>query len=214
MKIYNDEQGSDAWRKNRAGVITASMFRVACERTKKGEYTAAAKNYAFRLACERVGGSPLDEGMQTWAMKRGKELEPFARAEHSSTIGDEVSTAGFYTTDDGWFGASPDGLIGERGCAEYKSLVSPEQISGILLDGDYSDYMHQVQGVMWITGREWCDFCMYCPQFVSIGKQLHVKRFQLDQVFVSDMVGHLCVFNALVDEYQQKLARAWNASPW
>jgi hypothetical protein len=214
MKTHTDEQGSDAWRQARAGVITASMFRVACTRKKNGEYTEEAKKYAFRLAVERVGGTALDEGVQTWAMKRGKEMEPHARAAHSEAINKEVLPAGFYTSDDGWFGASPDGLIDDDGCAEYKALVSPEAIMSVLLDGDYSDYEHQVQGVMWVTGRTWCDFCMYCPQFASIGKQLHRRRVSYNPAFVDHMIGHLSVFNALVDEYKQKLAVAWNESPW
>src|SRR5690606_23994368 len=37
---------------------------------KVGEFSEAAKNYAFRLAIERISGEPLDEGFETWAMRR------------------------------------------------------------------------------------------------------------------------------------------------
>ncbi|WP_206208249.1 hypothetical protein [Xanthomonas oryzae] len=46
-----------------------------------GDYSDEAKSYAFRLAIERISGEPLDEGFETFAMRRGHELEPYARAE-------------------------------------------------------------------------------------------------------------------------------------
>ena len=52
MKISNEKQGSDEWKKARAGVITASMFHAATQKlkvgAKKGEPTEAAHDYAFK----------------------------------------------------------------------------------------------------------------------------------------------------------------------
>jgi hypothetical protein len=45
---------------------------------KVGDPSDAALNYAFRLAIERISGTPLDEGFETWQMKRGHDLEPAA----------------------------------------------------------------------------------------------------------------------------------------
>ena len=80
-----------------------------------GEYSEAALSYAFRLACERISGKPLDEGFRTYQMKRGNELEPEARARHEFEIGCEVIPTGMVKTVDGRFGASADGLIGDDG---------------------------------------------------------------------------------------------------
>ena len=132
MIIVNCEQGSEAWHKSRAGVITASMFATARskvngldEKQQKyvdairagsseaaarelagykapprsetvqraieglpvGEFSDGAKAYAFRLAIERISGEPLDEGFETYAMRRGRELEPAARLEHELHTG-------------------------------------------------------------------------------------------------------------------------------
>ena len=158
MKLIVCEQGSPEWHQARAGCITASMFRVAREKRKinpnKGDFTDAAKNYAFRLAIERISGKPLDEGFETWQMRRGHELEPEARSMHEAMAGVLVDRAGFVVTDDGWFGASADGLIDADGGCEYKCLISPESLIDVLLLEDLSKYMDQIQGCMWITGRK------------------------------------------------------------
>src|SRR5439155_25999616 len=69
-----------------------------------GDFSDAAKNYAFRVAVERISGVPLDEGYETWAMERGHELEPVARREHEIRSGVIVEACGFILTDDEVFG--------------------------------------------------------------------------------------------------------------
>ena len=139
MIAHFHQQGSEGWHAARAGVITGSMFATAREKLKsganKGQPSAAAGDYAFRLAVERISGNPLDEGFETWAMRRGHELEPAARFEHEMAIGVVVEPVGFITTDDGKFGASADGFIGADGGAEYKCLVDPSRLRKVLLTG-------------------------------------------------------------------------------
>jgi hypothetical protein len=159
MIILDCDQGSPEWLQARCGVITASMFGVARTRLKtgpnKGDFSAAAKDYAFRLAVERISGEPLDEGYQTWAMSRGHELEPAARLAHELAAGVSVKRCGFVLTDDEAFGASADGLIGEDGGSEYKCLIDPARLRQVLIEGDVSDFTDQVQGCLWITGRKY-----------------------------------------------------------
>lgn len=206
MLIYTATQGSPDWLSARAGVITGSMFRTARERLKKtGEPTAAARDYAFRLAVERISGEPLDDGFETWAMKRGRELEPEARAAHEAHAGVTVEPCGFVTTDDGLFGASADGLILDDGGAEYKCLVSPERLRETLITNDISDYMDQVQGGMWITGRLWWDFCIYCPALAPIGRALSRWRVPRDDNWIEGMEADLIDFERLVTHYETKL---------
>lgn len=211
MKIITCDQGSDEWHQARAGCVTASMFVVARSRLKsgpnKGKFTEAAKDYAFRLAIERISGTPLDEGFSTWQMKRGNELEPTARAIHEEVTGLLVDRAGFVTTDDGLFGASADGLIGDKGGSEYKCLVSPERLRDVLLDDDISDFTDQVQGCMWITGREWWHFGLYCPALASIGKDFFLREVARDDDYIETMELDLIEFNSMVCSYRHKLAQ-------
>lgn len=209
MILHTAPQGSPEWHAARAGVITASMFATCRQKLKsgpsKGEFAAAAGDYAFRLAVERISGQPLDEGFETWAMRRGHELEPAARLEHELAIGVVVQPAGFVTTDDNLFGASADGLIGEDGGAEYKCLVDPSRLRRVLLTGDISEFMDQIQGGMWITGRTWWDFCLYCPALESIGLQLWHRRVERDDNYIDQMEMDLIAFERLVTENETEL---------
>jgi hypothetical protein len=211
MRLVTCDQGSPEWLQARAGCITASMFKVARAKlksgTNKGEFTEAAKNYAFRLAVEQISGVPLDEGFQTWQMKRGHELEPAARAAHEEIAGVIVERAGFITTDDSLFGASADGLIGDDGGSEYKCLVSPEGLREVLLGEDLSEFIDQVQGCMWISGRKWWHFGLYCPQLESVGCNFFWREIQRDDDYIEKMELELVEFSRLVAAYKYKLAR-------
>jgi len=209
MIVHSAPQGSPEWHAARAGCITGSMFATARGKLKggpnKGDYTTAAKDYAFRLAIERISGQPLDEGFETWAMKRGHELEPAARAEHEVAIGVLVQPVGFVTTDDGKFGASADGFIGTDGGAEYKCLVDPGRIRNVILSDDISEFMDQIQGGMWITGRKWWQFALFCPALEKVGLQLYTKRVERDDNYINEMELDLLEFERVVSKYEQTL---------
>lgn len=209
IKYVICEQGSTVWMNERAGLVTASMASTVRDTYKsgknKGDYKAAALNYAFRLAIERISGVPLDEGFSTWQMKRGNELEPEARARHEFAIGLEVMPTGMVKTTDGKFGASADGLIGEDGGSEYKCLVSPERIRDIIIDGDLSEFTDQVQMCMWLTGRQWWHFCLYCPALEPAGKDLIIYELKRDDDYIYEMEKDLIAFDNLVCKYVDKI---------
>lgn len=206
MIINTSEQGSPEWLQERAGVVTASMFKVARERLKKtGELTDAAKSYAFRVALESLSGQPLDEGFETWAMRRGKELEPEGRAMYELKTGNLVTPAGFVTTDCRTYGASADGFIGDDGGLEIKCLVSSDSIRKALFDSTITEWYDQIQGGMWITDRGWWDFVVYCPQLATIGKELTVQRIERDQAYIDGLMADLASFQVVVDQYKRKI---------
>ncbi len=209
MIIYDHPQGSAEWLASRAGVITASKFVEARKRLKsgpkKGGFTEAAEDYAFRVAVERISGAPLDEGFSTWAMKRGNELEPEARAWVEVKLGIFVDTAGFVTTDDKKFGASADGFIDKDGGLEIKCLVDPGRIRNVILSDDISEFMDQIQGGMWITGRKWWQFALFCPALEKVGLQLYTKRVERDDNYINEMELDLLEFERVVSKYEQTL---------
>lgn len=209
MIIYDHPQGSAEWLASRAGVITASKFVEARKRLKsgpkKGGFTEAAEDYAFRVAVERISGAPLDEGFSTWAMKRGNELEPEARAWVEVKLGIFVDTAGFVTTDDEKFGASADGFIDKDGGLEIKCLVDPGRIRNVILSDDISEFMDQIQGGMWLTGRKWWQFALFCPALEKVGLQLYTKRVDRDDNYINEMELDLLEFERVVSKYEQTL---------
>ena len=192
------EQGSESWHAARCGVITASKYRDAIETTAKGLPTAQSTLYAAQVAIERISGQPCDEVFNSWQMKRGTELEPFARMAYEAETGNLASESGVILTDDRLFGYSTDGFIEDDGMIEIKCLASAIGIIDMWRDGDMSKYMHQMQGGMWVTGRKWCDFVMYCPQLERIGKQIFRRRVERDDNFIDSMVEDLMKFSAKV----------------
>ena len=170
-----------------------------------GEFSDATKDYAFRLAVERISGTPLDEGFSTWAMKRGQELEPAGRAEVEVKLGVFVDEAGFVCTDDMKFGASADGFIDHDGGLEIKCLVDPSRIRDVILKGDISEFMDQIQGGMWITGRKWWQFALYCPALEKVGLQLWTKRIDRDDNYIDALEMDLIEFEKLVTENETLL---------
>jgi exodeoxyribonuclease (lambda-induced) len=199
MIFINCEQGSEEWHKARCGVITASKFRDAVEKTAKGKPTAKSELYAAQVAIERISGVPSDEVFNSWQMQRGTKLEPMARMEYEATTRNFASESGVVLTDDRLFGYSTDGELNDDGIIEIKCLASAIGVLQMWRDHDLSDYMHQIQGGLWITGRQYCDFVMYAPQLESVGKQLFMKRVERDEKFIDAMVEDLLAFANVVD---------------
>lgn len=184
----------------------AEVVSRALNGEQVGEFSNAAKQYGFKLAIERISGTLLEEDkFETFEMRRGRELEPEARFRHEQEIGEMVEQIGFIKTDDGLFGASLDGLIGTDGASEYKCFMSPSSLMPIVLENDISDCVHQVQGVLWLSGRKWTDFCLHCPALAAANKDFIRFRTLRDEEFIAEMETKLLKFNALVCEYETKL---------
>lgn len=168
-------------------------------------WSDVSKDYAFRLAVERIDGNPLDGGFETWAMKRGREMEQEARMEHEIQAGEFVDECGFVTTDDGIFGASADGLIGLDGGAEYKCFLDPSKLRHAHLDNDPGMVLDQVMGGLWITGRDYWMLGMYCPALKSANRQLWLRRYERDEDYINKLESCLMEFKDLVDSYEKTL---------
>lgn len=168
---------------------------------KVEEPSDTARRYAADIAIERISGIPYGEPPKTWLLERGHELEDRARIAYEARTGFLVEETGVCLTDDRKFGYSTDGMP-EDGLIEIKCPIDSIKIADMWRTGDVSEYMHQMQGGMWITGRKWCDFIMYCPDLASVGKDLFVKRIARDDAFIDGMVEKLLSFDKLVDEYE------------
>jgi exodeoxyribonuclease (lambda-induced) len=215
MKFIECPQGTPEWHAARAGKITASCFAEAISRCQKksgtrsvGDPTAVAERYAADLAIERVSGHPHGEPPKAWVLERGHEMEAAARMHYEARTGSFVTEAGICLTDDGVFGYSTDGLVDDDGLIEIKAPIDSSKILAMWETGDTSEYDHQMQGGMWITGRKWTDFIMYVPDLAAVGKDLFVKRVFRDDAFIDSMVEQLAEFDKLVSKYEAVLRRA------
>lgn len=197
MIICNSPQGSDQWLADRCGVITGSRFRDCRDRLKSGKPAAKCITYARDVARERVTGKPVPGPFVNSAMRFGIEQEPLARIAYEVRTGHLVEEAGFITTDDRKFGVSVDGLIGEAGGFECKTLVSSDTMFEVL-GGDISAYVDQCQGAMWALGRQWWDLVLWAPDLEVIGRHLTIHHLQRDDDYIETLEEDLITFERLV----------------
>ena len=211
MIFVSCQQGTPEWFAARAGVVTASMFSTACDFLKpaKGETEPrpSQKNidYSYRVAVERIYGETIDDVFQTYEMRRGTELEPYARICYESKTGNLAEESGIVLTDDRCFGYSTDGFVDADGLIEIKCPNSARKICEMHIEADLSEYIHQIQGGLWLTGRKWCDFVMFAPQLENVGKQLFIKRIERDDNFIETMEAQLWSFEQRVQAHVETL---------
>jgi hypothetical protein len=166
-----------------------------------------ARRYAADIAIERISGKPHGEPVKAWVLDRGHTMEAAARMIYEARTGAFVTEAGICKTECNTFGYSSDGLVDDDGLIEIKAPIDSEKILAMLTTGDTSEYDHQMQGGMWITGRKWCDFIMYVPDLEPVGKDLFVKRIFRDEEFIDAMVQELHRFQMIVAEYETILRK-------
>lgn len=207
-------QGTEEWHAARAGVVTASTFSEALEVLKRasgdkkaGDPTSASDKLAVATAIERISGKPYGDTFQTYAMKRGQEQESFSRMRYEARIGGIVDEAGLVLTDDRMFGYSTDGFVGDVGMIEIKVPLDPLKVLSIIETGDISEYIHQIQGGLWITGRKWCDFLMGIPDLAALnnGNELYVQRVHRNESFIEEMESGLLKFVSRVRRIEATL---------
>lgn len=220
MIFIDCEQGTPEWHAARAGVITASTYSDALSVLKRksgdkdvGDFTDASDTLAINTAMERISGEPYGDTFQTYAMKRGSEQEAFARMRYESEYSELVEECGIVLTDDRLFGYSTDGFVGKDGMIEVKTPINSLKIVRMIQTGDVSEYIHQIQGGLWITGRLWCDFLMYVPPLKGNGNDLYVKRIFRDDDFITELETGLLKFNGRVEEYVKLLSTPYVSVP-
>jgi hypothetical protein len=118
------------------------------------------ETYLHKKLAEWWVGGPLAT-LNVFDVEQGRILEeeaiPWYELEYSST----VNRVGLITTDDGKVGCSPDGLLGSDTGIEIKCPAIHTHI-GYLLKGEIpKEYVHQVQGSLYVTQRPFWRFVSY-----------------------------------------------------
>jgi exodeoxyribonuclease (lambda-induced) len=216
MIIFNDPQGSEAWLAARRGVITGSRFKDARDYKKltaadakagktRGEPSDKLLGYAMDIARERFGGT-VPAVFVNGAMRFGNQEEPVGRLEYEAETGNMVIEAGFITTDDGRFGVSVDGMVGDDGLIEIKTMVSSKTLFKAIVEADTSEYVDQCNGAMWLLGRQWIDLVLWAPDLAEAGgKGLHITRIVRDDDVINELEADLMAFAAMVDDFERRL---------
>jgi hypothetical protein len=162
----------------RRGIVTASCFDAVMAKGKSGGESATRRKYMLTLIGERLTGETA-ESYSNGHMDRGKVMEEEARDLYSFATGSEVLPVGFIKLGDET-GASPDGLIGAGGCLEIKTKLPALHLDCLLRGEVPTEHMKQIQGQLWVSDREWCDFVSYWP-----GLPIFIKRVNRDADFIA-----------------------------
>jgi hypothetical protein len=167
-----------------------------------GDYLKKREDYLMEVVCSRLTGLSPDNYVSP-AMQWGIENEPFARAAYEMAQDVMVATAGFAMHPRiKWFGASPDGMIGDDGLLEIKCPTSAVHL-GYVLGGQVPiDYMPQMLAEMSCTERKWVDFVSYDPRMPA-NLQLFIKRWDRDEPLIAAMEEQVETF---LEEVEAKMA--------
>ena len=161
MIIFNIEQQSEAWHEVRCGRVTGTRFKALMA----GESTQTYKDLITNLACEIIT-KRAEETYSNAQMEHGIETEPDARKEYESYFSCEVKQVGFITPDEdnkyhNWIGISPDGVTEDNGMIEIKCPMMRTHLEYIEANKLPSEYRYQVQGQLFVTGFDYCDFMSF-----------------------------------------------------
>lgn len=148
-------QGSPEWFAQREGKLTGSCFGSAAGQGP----SSRQEQWRRHMGISVFEGNPATE----W----GTEHESVARMAFEDYMGIFVEQTGFHVhREHDWLGVSPDGLLDDGlGCIEIKCPFSQ-----VVYEDIPPYYMAQMQGVMEIMDREYCEFVVWTPDV------LHVRR--------------------------------------
>lgn len=197
------EQRSESWFAARLGKVTASRVSDVIAQTKSG-WGAGRKNYMSQLLCERLTGLQQDS-FSNAAMQWGTEIEPRARAAYQFVTDNIVQEVGFVDHPRiAMSGASPDGLIGDKGLIEIKCPNTATHLD-TLLNGTIPDkYIVQMQWQMTCTGTDWCDFVSFDPR-IGQDHEYWCNRIERDDKRIQELEEMVSEFLSELDGMMEQL---------
>ncbi len=190
-------QRTDEWYEARLGKATASRFKDIMAKTQAGVPAAGRRNYAAQLLVERLTGQQA-ERFKTSSMDWGTDTEELARTTYLLRTGNTVDEVGFIEHSFLMAGASPDGLIGDDGTIEIKCYNTANHIAALRTGTMPKEHIPQVQGQLWITGRQWCDFVSFEPTLPA-NAQLFIQRVRRDDEYIEKLEVEVALFLDDVD---------------
>lgn len=205
------EQGSAGWRAERIGKATASRMGDVMAKGRDGKPSRTRAAYLAELVIERLNGAPF-VGYRSGYMDQGTEREPEARARYEFERGVTVETCGFIPHPTiAMSGASPDGLVGADGLVEFKCPAPHTHLDTLRGGAIDRGYVYQMQWEMAATGRRWCDFVSFSPDF-PIHLQIKIVRVARDDGLIAEMTGAVRAFLADVDAAVAELSTVKEAA--
>lgn len=169
MIVHNCSQRSEEWHKLRLGKFgSTDAYTVSVN--GKGLDTLC-----FSKVAEILIGR-VQDGYTNEDIERGIELEDSARLLYELKTRNTAESVGYIQHSE-YVGGSPDGLVGKDGLIEIK-CPSDRVFIQFLYDGKIDlKYFYQMQHLMFITNRKWCDYVLYNENL----NQIKIVRVERDE---------------------------------
>lgn len=175
------EQRSPEWYAARLGKVTGSAISNVLMESNKAGY----RNYMAQLVCERLTGEATETYVSP-AMQHGIDTEDEARAAYMARNAVIVEEVGFVLHQKLEAGCSPDGLVGDDGLIEIKSVQPATALDLLESRKVPTDHYNQIQWQLAVTGRDWCDYVVYQPKLPE-RLRLNVIRVVRNQADILNM---------------------------
>lgn len=180
FSILTCEQRSPEWFAARAGRLTGSAAAHIFASIKSGE-AAKRRDLRTRLVVERLTGRCQDDDYDNSDMRRGRELEPLARAAYKAKTGLAVEQTGFLSHGGIPVGCSLDGHVGDfEGIVELKAPRSARHLAYVRGGVLPAEHKYQVLHNLFVSGAKWCDFASFDPTMPE-SLQLFIVRVNRDK---------------------------------
>ena len=190
------QRKNQLWHAYRANRFTASQFGKILKLYKDTIANGSSRAFLDHKRACLAKKPPEHAPPLVW----GEEHEGVAIKEYETKTGFKVRETGIWIFPNTHFAASPDGLVLDPadptkniGCLEIKcpwrlrnfTIRNPSEWYYNL---DYLDkannllqshpYYHQIQGEIFGTNLDWCDFAIWCPSGIIIQRIFLDKQWQ------------------------------------
>ena len=158
---YDIKQGTDEWHLAKDLKLSASRATAIMANGK------GLKSLVRELLTKHYssGAHPAySNEYQSGHMKRGNDYEATARMIYEMETGNKVTEVGLVEMGE-YIAVSPDGLIGEDGLLEIKNINDKDFLELVISKKIDSNHRNQMQMQLYVTGRKWCDYFVFNPNF-------------------------------------------------
>ena len=187
----NNLQRTPEWHEDRRGLVTASSVGAIL-----GLSPYADRDDVMRRMV-REAHDAIPEFIGNVATQWGIDHEAEALSELERELGDLITPCGFIVHDNGWLGASPDGLLGDDCVIEVKCPYNQKYFEL----ADRPDYMAQIQTQMYCTGRPKGIFAVWTPD--SGIRFEHVEAVDFDAEYLDRLAQFNSEFCEIVEDAEK-----------
>jgi len=178
------------------------MVIEAAERNGTYCWGESARGYMMEIVAAAVTGRDKVGGKSA-AMDHGNDTEADAFDHYAAVNFADVRKAQMLIIRDTRIAATPDGFVEDHsdgpGLLEIKCPESKTHLSTWMARELPDQYYCQVQGQLWVSGRQWCDFVSFDNRFPHSMWMVQI-RVQRDEEFIARMEERVRAFAAEVDD--------------